>query len=359
MRGVELERLAAFDLGGVEAIQRPVAALDRVLLVGHRLAHVDPVGDAGAVGDDERRTRPGIGLEQRLRRLEVVRAHRDLGDVDVAVRARDRAEVLLGGALAGGRELRHGAARRRLRGLAAGVRVDLGVEDEDVDVATGREDLVDAAEADVVGPAVTADDPDALADEIAGEREQMSGVGARCGPSTRASASRRRPTRSRWSTMSASVSWTAPRSPSTRSGAELRGEALEEPAGVIGLGVEREPHPEPELGVVLEQRVAPGRAAAGGVDRPRRRRQVGAVDRRAARRVGHDHAVAEELADQPDVGRLAAAAARARELEERLEDLAALDRIVRDQAAVERWDRLEEVPARLARRRGGRRPAPC
>ena len=175
---VELEGLAALDLGRMEAIQRPVAALDRILLVGHRLAHVDPVGDAGAVGDDQRRTRPGIGLEQRLGRLEVVRAHRDLGDVDVAVRTRDRAEVLLGGPLAGGRELRHGAARRRLRGLATGVRVDLGVEDEDVDVPTGREDLVDTSEADVVGPAVAADDPDALAHQIAGERQQMSSVGA-------------------------------------------------------------------------------------------------------------------------------------------------------------------------------------
>ena len=44
--------------------------------------------------------------------------------------------------------------------------------------------------------------------------------------------------------------------------AELRGEALEEPPGVIGLGVEREAHPEPELRVVLEQRVAPRRARA-------------------------------------------------------------------------------------------------
>ena len=114
---------------------------------------------------------------------------------------------------------------------------------------------------------------------------------------------------------------------------------------MVGLGVERQAHPEPELRVVLEQRVAPRRSAAGRVDRPWRRRQVGAVDRRATRRVGHDHPIAEELADQPDVWRLAAAAARSRELEERLEDLAALDRIDRDQAAVEGRDRLEEVPA--------------
>ena len=59
------------------------------------------------------------------------------------------------------------------------------------------------------------------------------------------------------------------------------------------------------------------------VDRPRRRRQVGAVDRRAAGGVGDDHPVAEQLGDQLDVGRLAAAGAGARELEERLEHLRA------------------------------------
>ena len=136
--------------------------------------------------------------------------------------------------------------------------------------------------------------------------------------------------------MSASVSCAAVQELATTSVADLGGEALEQSAGVIGLGVEREPHPEPELRVVLEERVVPGRPAPGGVDRPWCRRQVGAVDRRAAGRVGHDHPVAEELADQPDVGRLAAAAARARELEERLEDLAALDRIVRQRLAIER-----------------------
>ena len=238
----------------------------------------------------------------------------------------------MAGALAGGRELGDGAARRRLRRLAAGVRVDLGVEDEDVDVATGREDLVEAAEADVVGPAVAADDPDALADEVAGEGEQVSGVGAERRRRRRASASRRRLDPLALEDDLGLGVLDGVEEPADEVRAELRGEALEQPAGVVGLGVEGEPHPEPELGVVLEQRVAPGRAATGGVDRPRRRRQVGAVDRRAAGRVGHDHPVAEELADQPEVGRLAAAAAGARELEQRLQDLAALDRVVRDQA---------------------------
>ena len=46
--------------------------------------------------------------------------------------------------------------------LAAGVGVDLGVEHQHVDVASAGQHVVQAAEADVVGPAVAADDPDAL-----------------------------------------------------------------------------------------------------------------------------------------------------------------------------------------------------
>ena len=83
----------------------------------------------------------------------------DLGDVDIAVACAIMPRSFFAVACRRG-ELGDGAARRGLRRLATGVRVDLGVEDEDVDVAAGREDVVQAAEADVVGPAVAADDPD-------------------------------------------------------------------------------------------------------------------------------------------------------------------------------------------------------
>src|SRR6185369_17694485 len=99
-------------------------------------------------------------------------------------------------------------------------------------------------------------------------------------------------------------------------------------------------HPESEFGVVLEEGVAPCRSASGGVHRPWRRRQIGAVDRRTAGRVRHDHPIAEELGDKADVRRLAAAAARARELEEWFEDLRTLDGVVRQRIAIEARDRL-------------------
>ena len=57
--------------------------------------------------------------------------------------------------LPAGGELGHRAAGGRLRCLAARVGVDLRVEHQDVDVAAGGEDVVHAAEADVVATGKT------------------------------------------------------------------------------------------------------------------------------------------------------------------------------------------------------------
>ena len=103
-----------------------------------------------------------------------------------------------------------------------------------------------------------------------------------------------------------------------------------------------EPEAEPELGVVLEQRVRPGRAAPVGVGRPRRGGQVPAVDRRAAGRVGDHQPVAEQLREQLEVGRLAAAGAGAGELEQRLQELGAAHRAEVHPRPVVRRQRLEE-----------------
>ena len=119
----------------------------------------------------------GLGLEKRLRRLRHLGAERHLRDVDVAVHVRQQAQVLLADRLARGGELGRGAERRRLRLLAAGVRVHLGVEDEDVDVAPVRQHVVEPAVADVVRPSVAADEPHALLHEIVGERLEPARLG--------------------------------------------------------------------------------------------------------------------------------------------------------------------------------------
>ena len=76
-------------------------------------------------------------------RLLGVGTHRDAGHVHAAVGDRLEGHVLLGHGLAGGRELGDRAERRRLRHLAAGVGVDLGIEHEHVDVAPAREHVVE------------------------------------------------------------------------------------------------------------------------------------------------------------------------------------------------------------------------
>ena len=122
---------------------------------------------AGRVANDEGRTLVGLCLLDGLERLSGVRAHGDLCHVHVAVAHRDLGEGLLLGALAGSGELGHLADVRGLGSLAAGIGVHLGVEDEDVDIVVGRQDVIQAAEADVVRPAVAAEDPEGLLGEVA------------------------------------------------------------------------------------------------------------------------------------------------------------------------------------------------
>ena len=343
--GVEVERRAVLGLGRREAIQRPVAGPHGVLHVRHRLRHVDAVRDAGRVSDDEARAWPGLGLDERLRRLDVVRANGDLGDVDVAVGPGDCAQVLLGDALSGGGELGDRAAGGGLGGLPAGVGIDLSVEDEDVDVPPARQDVIEPAEADVVGPPVATDDPDAFAHQGIGNRRQVDRraavlVGVR-----------------KAAEHGSQLGHALALGPDPRLGrlvgrqdlgrqldADDGSQLLDEQRSLAALGFIAEPHPEAELGVVLEQRVVPRRAPSFGVRRPRRGRQVGAVDRRAPGGVRDDHAVAEQLGDELDVRGLATAGAGARELEQRLQRLGALHRIVRQGVAVDLGKRQEEVP---------------
>ena len=138
----------------VEAVERPHARVDRQLLLGRAVRHVVAVRDAVAVGDDERRSRVRLGFEKGLDGLAHLRAEGHARHIHVAVHVGEQTEVLLLGRLAGRRELGHRAERRRLRLLAAGIRIDLGVEHEDVHVTLAGQDVIEAAVADVVGPPV-------------------------------------------------------------------------------------------------------------------------------------------------------------------------------------------------------------
>ena len=67
------------------AIQQPLAGVDCKLLVGHRRRHIDTVGDAVRIGDDEAGAIVGFRFQKCLERVFVLRAHGHAGDIDVAI----------------------------------------------------------------------------------------------------------------------------------------------------------------------------------------------------------------------------------------------------------------------------------
>ena len=73
--GIELEGIAArLRQPRVEAEQRPVPALHRQFLLALVVEHVVAVGDAGAVGDDQRGAGIGLGLVEHAQGLHVLGA---------------------------------------------------------------------------------------------------------------------------------------------------------------------------------------------------------------------------------------------------------------------------------------------
>src|SRR6185295_8542642 len=105
----------------IVAIERPIRGVNSHLLLIHAFRHIDSVGDAMTVSDDQGWPVVRFGFDERLQRLSIVGSHRDLSHVDVAVPYRHQSEVLLRSRFSARRKLCHRAKRRRLGSLSARV----------------------------------------------------------------------------------------------------------------------------------------------------------------------------------------------------------------------------------------------
>ena len=184
--------------------------------------------------------------------------------------------------------------------------------------------MVQATEADVVRPPVSADDPDPLAHQGVGDREQLAGRGRAV--DRRATDDRAELLLQLGHAFALCEHAGFARLVRVEDGVgevttDGFARAIRAGSSPSSLGLEAEAHAEPELGVVLEQAVVPRRPAPLAVGRPRRSGQVAAIDRRATGGIGDDHPVAEQLRHELDVWRLAAPSTGAGELEQRLERL--------------------------------------
>ena len=136
--------------------------------------------------------------------------------------------------------------------------------------------------------------------------------------------------------------------------AHKRGELTQERCCKPHVFVGCQPEAQPELGVVLEQRVRPGRPTPFAVHRPGRNREVAAVNRGTASGVGDLQPVAEQLRENLQIRRLATAGTSPGEFEQRLQELHAPDVGEVDAGAIIDWQGLEEgdvAPLRLQNRR--------
>ena len=149
--------------------------------------------------------------------------------------------------------------------------------------------MVEAAEADVVGPAVAADDPHALAAQVVGQLAQRAclqhGLFFQFGHRLRHAFALFEDTRL--------AVFVGQQDRLDQRLSQHRRQALQQRDGVGVFLVHRGADAEAEFGVVFEQGVVPGRAAALAGLGPWRDRQVAAVDGGAAGGVGDDHAIAE------------------------------------------------------------------
>ena len=282
--GIEGELLLG---GGIEPIGLPVAGLDGAGDLQLGLVHLDAVVDAGRVGDDEGRAVIGFGLGQGLEHLGGI-GHGDLGDVDIAVGHGHHAEILLLGALAGGRELGDCGVGGGLGGLSAGVGVHLGIEDQNIDILALGQDVIQSAVADVIGPAVAAEDPEGLlGQQIGVGQDGLAGIAAGVLDGVQ---------QLRAGGLGAFrvIHVVQPRLSGGLHGVGMFG--IEQGLHVVSqLGAalcQAQVHAEAELGVVLEQGVGPGGTMALFVDGVGAGGGGAAIDGGAAGGVGNDHSAA-------------------------------------------------------------------
>ena len=186
--------------------------------------------------------------------------------------------------------------------------------------------MIQAAEADIIGPAVSAEDPHGFL-----RQEVLVGQGLLCKLADLAVISGGLFQLSDQSVGSNPVSAGIVKGINILSASLLHGLVV----GLCGDLVDifsqsaadsllTQSHTETELGVILEQRVLPSRAMALLIYRIRSRRRGAAPNGGTAGSVGDKHSVAKQLGSQLGVRSLAAAGAGAGELEQGLLELAAL-----------------------------------
>src|SRR4030042_5749583 len=117
-----------------------------------------------------------FGLYKGFYGLVWICAYGDLCDVDIALYHSQEAEVFFRSGFSRRGKLCHGRSRRCLRHLSACIGVDLRIQNEQVDVDSTCQDVVQTSVPNIVSPSVTSKTPDRFAYKIVRYPQQLFAV---------------------------------------------------------------------------------------------------------------------------------------------------------------------------------------
>ena len=125
------------------------------------LAHacLQTVVNARRISNNQGRAVVSLCFGNGFKGLVLIRAHGDLRYINIAVAHGHHAEVFFAGAFAAGRKFGNSRSRSSLGGLAAGVGIYFGIKYHYVNVFAAGKNMVKSAVADIVSPAVAAENP--------------------------------------------------------------------------------------------------------------------------------------------------------------------------------------------------------
>ena len=243
------------------------------------------------VGDDDGWAVKGFCIDKGSQGMLVVEAHGNTSHIDVTVGNCHQPQVFLGQSLALGGKTCHCAARGGLGSLATGIRIYLGIEDQQVNIAPGGDDMVKTAVANIVCPAIAADNPNGFFDQGIGYCGQVLGLrdlgfgkfhlegvdpfalllDAQIG---------------RLVGFEKAIDQIL---------AKLINEGRQNIPGVLNLLIECQAEAQAEFGVILKQTVGPSRATSFLVKSVRSGRQVTTVNGGAAGGIGNNGSITKQL----------------------------------------------------------------
>ena len=242
------------------------------------------------VSNDDRRTIKSFSFVHSLNNLHIVSAHRNLRNINVTVRHSNHSQIFLRQSLTCGSEFSGSAHRGSLRLLTTGIRVNTSIHNEDVDVFAGSDSVVKTAEADIISPTVTTQNPNRFLDEVISQNVQLLSFFSI--NSSQFSAQF-------FNIIALSINFCISLLRVSQNlisnVAQLSLQTFKQRFCGSGLLVNREAHTQTKLGVIFKQRVSPSRSMTFFIFCIRCGRQVTGVNRRASGSVSNNHTVTKEL----------------------------------------------------------------